>query len=118
MTTAATIKMTESNNKVSNLKGASRKRDCKRYAELCLATLNSTGDEWVLEENNYCKVWHTFVLKYVGEFNYLSAKKIANIYNLMEMVHGSVYVATYDRHDSGDEGLCITLEFSKDITDF
>lgn len=117
MTTTATN--TEKKNRVKKaVKGASRKLECKKYAELCLARLNSIGVDWELVENTDQGVWYSWTLRYIDEFNYLSAQKLANIHNLMEMVHGNAYITTYDREERNDEGLCIVLEFSKDVTDF
>ena len=123
MTTTAINPTTETKKRINNrnLKGAARKSDCKRYAEMCLNRLNIGDEAWVLEDENDSvigKSWYTWDIRYTGEFNYLSAKAVAQIHNLLEMVHGSVYITTYDRGDSNDEGLLISLRFVKDITDY
>lgn len=104
-----------------NIKGAARKSECRRYAEMCLDRLNYTDNTWVLEDDNDSiigKHWYAWNIRYTGEFNYLSAKAVSHIFNLMEMVHGDVFITTYDREDSNDEGLLISLRFAKDITDY
>lgn len=104
-----------------NLKGAARKSECRRYAEMCLDRLNFTDEQWELEDYNDSyigKSWYCWNIRYVGEFNCLNAKAVSQIYNLVELVHGDVFITTYNREDSNDEGLLISLRFTKDITEY
>ena len=123
MTTTAINPTTEAKKRINkrNLKGAARMSECRRYAEMCLDTLNYTDDVWVMEYNKddiIGKHWYAWDFLYTGEFNYLSAKAISRIYNLMQMVHGDVFIATYEREDSNDEGLLVSIRFTKDITNY
>ena len=123
MTTTPINQTAEAKKRINNrnLKGAARKSECRRYAEMCLDRLNFTDESWELEDYNDSyigKSWYCWNIRYVGEFNYLNAKAVSQIYNLVELVHGDVFITTYNREDSNDEGLLISLRFTKDITEY